>query len=207
MKIEQLLDEVKIRFGTDWEEAEIEEHSYPFGKTEIEGGYSVQFYQDEGIVFVYNKNGMVYRNGVWATKKITEKPERWVVQKDENNPLWGKFIERYSNDRFSKEFFENRNNFVNQDSSFSLVLKMFKDHQYLTLEQWAKFFLDEPKVGDWGWFWDKDIKIKTFGKLTDIRYEKMLDRVYVKDDDEWFEVFKLVDISLPFSEILKTKPK
>lgn len=65
MKIEELLKEVKKRFGEDWENAEIEEDGYPFDNVINESNRLPCITS----VWIFTENGMVYQDGTWAEPK------------------------------------------------------------------------------------------------------------------------------------------
>lgn len=163
---------------------------------------------------VYNKNGKVYENDVWATADIKKLPEKWVVEKDENNPLWEVFCENFANEEYSEKLLYNESFFGNIYSENSL--EKLEGHQYLTLEQWAEFCLPKKEnmifsdvdksIGDLGlYFSDIEDEIEqlmkgniTIGKITNIY-------------DRWWFFYKL-DMNKPippqineFIEMYKNK--
>src|SRR5699024_7490151 len=86
----------------------------------------------------------------WATGKITEKPEKWVIEKDESNPIWKEFCIQVNN---GKGFFgQNHKKFYHSNDKRTYDILDFEGYQYLTLEQWKHFFgkpkIEPPKVGD-----------------------------------------------------------
>lgn len=138
MKIEELLKEVKIRFGEDWENAEI------VSGTQLSVGVNVGDYEPKiSPTTIWNANGKIYRKGEWATAKITEAPEKWVVEKDEDNPIWGEFRKHYKH--FAYPCLEG--NYICNKGVMDDGILYFENYQYLTLEQWKHFF-GKPKVGD-----------------------------------------------------------
>lgn len=141
MKIEELLKEVKIRFlGEKWEYAKILEGTQQ-SKTCNHNKFSPKVSELE----IWNRNGLIYKNGVWATAKITEAPKKWVVQKDETNPIWGEFCDAYLIDQTIDYGYVGL--MYNNDTWDDKNLSVFEGYQYLTLEQWKHFF-GKPKVGD-----------------------------------------------------------
>lgn len=162
----EIYAELIIRFGEDWETAEIEEKSYPFDASDLlKGNVKIDELFD-GAYRIWNKNGLIYDNGTWATRKLTEAPEKWVVKKHLfGHPMWEKFkkwqCENVGNVGFDYKFY-------NKEHEFDDNLLCFKGHQLITLDQWAEFFLkEEPKAGEWCYFWD-DIKhpvIRRYNRL------------------------------------------
>lgn len=153
MKIEELLKELKIRFGEDWENAEIsreveselinDNSSYPT---------SIMF-KGKGFI-VSNRNGILHDadNG-WATAKITEAPSKWVVQKDETNPIWKEFCSQVNN---GKGFFgQDHKKFYHSNDKRTYDILDFEGYQYLTIEQWKHFF-GKPKI-DFSILNDEDV--------------------------------------------------
>lgn len=157
--INELLAEVEIRFGKNWWEKEIEDIiASPLDWANV----GISHNDDDGWM-VSNKHGWLLKNSIWATAKITEKPEKWVVEKDESHPMWNDFKSFY----FDLMVKNGGNSLYLGDKYFD-IMKYFADDgatsrelhgietpsQYLTLDQWAKLFSDEPKEGDWCLFWD-----------------------------------------------------
>ncbi len=154
-KIRRLLDEYEIRFNvTD----EILEEGYPFDSEikKMEGFSEIRTYE------IWNNNGKVYgyqfrtEKPVWATANVKELPEKWVVEKDEDNSLWKRFKERVNNeiDKTDNCELQYHNKFMQSNN-----LLDFSGCQFLTLEQWAEFCL--PKVdfsilNDEDWFYAED---------------------------------------------------
>lgn len=136
MKLENLIKELKIRFGENWMDAEIEEKDYPFG--EYDGINSKCFEwsikQYYGDTEIWNENGLIYRNRVWATKKIDELPERFIMACEKNDS----FIRPFKNDTWSARTPKGR------------VLD-FEGYQYITEWQYEEL-TNKPKVGDFGVF-------------------------------------------------------
>ena len=163
-KIKKLLAEYEIRFhDTD----EILESSAINPEWMVnKGAYIPDIYEHK----IHNQNGAVYlkdHDGErWATAKLTKKPEKWVVEKDENHPMWARFLNHYDltdyNDRY---YWMDEYSLINKAQE--IIELRHQDVQYLTLDQWAEFFL--PKVdfsihneeewfyvktvppGDWSW--------------------------------------------------------
>ncbi len=152
-KIKKLLAEYEIRFhDTD----EILESSAINPEWMVnKGAYIPDIYEHK----IHNKNGAVYlkdHDGErWATAKLTKKPEKWVVEKDENHPVWEKFIDTYPHKYDNEQVFFSSNYFWGATTFSSNYfwgattmggdeLYKFSGFQYLTLDQWAEFFL--PKV-------------------------------------------------------------
>lgn len=155
-QIEKLLKEYKIRFNvTD----RILEVNYPFDKLNVLNKNA--FYNEITENVIYNENGKVYENGVWATANVKELPEKWVVEKDETSPLWEQF-EKWS--RFPLTLPEKNDKYFSISADKKSIIRneeliFFEEHQYLTLEQWAEFCL--PKVdfsilNDEDWFYAED---------------------------------------------------
>ena len=83
----EIYAELIIRFDEDWETAEIEEKSYPFDASDLlKGNVKIENYLM--AYRIWNKNGLIYDNGTWVTRKLTEAPEKWVVEKDDGHPMW-----------------------------------------------------------------------------------------------------------------------
>lgn len=122
-QVEKLLQEYKIRFNvTD-----------KIKDSKNLGGYTSMI--DFNVVF--NKNGKVYKNGVWATADVKELPEKWVVEKDETSPLWEQF-EKWS--RFPLTLPEKNDKYFSISADKKSIIRneeliFFEEHQYLTLEQ------------------------------------------------------------------------
>ena len=76
---------------------------------------------------------MIYQDGVWATAKITEAPKQWVIERDDNNPIWNEFVEYYNLKDGTEGFYFFSDKIRDDD------ILNFKDHQFLTLEQWKTF--------------------------------------------------------------------
>lgn len=155
-QIEKLLKEYKIRFNvTD----RILEVNYPFDKLNVLNKNA--FYNEITENVIYNENGKVYENGVWATADIKELPKKWVVEKDETSPLWEQF-EKWS--RFPLTLPEKNDKYFSISADKKSITRneeliFFEEHQYLTLEQWDEFCL--PKVdfsilNDKDWFYAED---------------------------------------------------
>lgn len=102
--------------------------------------YSIQINENR----ISNENGVVYKGGKWATAKLTEKPERWVVERNENHPMWVEFM-AWWNEKYSSILFnEKMARYIQNNGKRLFELINAKDHQFLTLDQWAEFYL--PKV-------------------------------------------------------------
>ena len=155
--IEKLLQEYKIRFrDTD----RIKEEGYPFGA----GNYDEKGNFDPSIVlsgvsWIRNKYGVVYKKIAgdswrWATADLKEKPDKWVVEIDKSNPKWREFEKWFNLNTWFDLDTDSDCMFYSYDFHNSTELLSFKDHQYLTLDQWAEFFL--PKV-DFGIINDTDV--------------------------------------------------
>lgn len=154
-KIERLLQEYKIRFNvTD----RILTENYLFLDLEDINNGSFASYIDEDRIF--NKNGVIFKNGIWATADVKKLPEKWVVENDETSPLWKKFCKKnkfdYPDTPLTYRFLGiyqpmngSNNHIIGNDSLIS-----YKGYQYLTLEQWAEFCL--PKV-DFSILNDEDV--------------------------------------------------
>lgn len=73
--LQNLIKELKIRFGEDWIHAKIEERDYPFDA-------DIRLNDTDGWMItnelISNKHGMIYHKGKWATKKITELPQNII---------------------------------------------------------------------------------------------------------------------------------
>jgi|LSQX01.2.fsa_nt_gb hypothetical protein len=131
-KIKKLLAEYEIRFH-DTEEIKTTEN-IPFSRVN-----SGTFEPEVASNIIWNKNGIAYKDGKWATAKITKKPERWVVERNEDHPVWLRFKEMTQwtdSDRGTYLYYS--------DGRCSTTLLDFEGYQYLTLDQWAEFYL--PKV-------------------------------------------------------------
>lgn len=138
--IKNKLLEAEIRFGKDWESMPILKELTGFADT---GKVSIT------ETAVRSKVGILNYLNDWATADVAESPERWVVERDENNPLWEKFTKQM-NVGNAYRFYSNTGIYDDNILSYPYC-------QYLTLEQWAGFFLKpESKVGDVGVFWDND---------------------------------------------------
>lgn len=88
-KIEELLAEYRIRFR---DTERIKEDGYPFKRWQM----ATDLGEEEFTPYVYgdviiNRYGTVYGKGVWATADLKEAPDKWVVEKDKNHPMWSKF--------------------------------------------------------------------------------------------------------------------
>ncbi|MDX9789297.1 MAG: hypothetical protein RBT61_00560 [Candidatus Kapabacteria bacterium] len=155
-KIKRLLAEYEIRFG---ETKRISKPSF-FNSEDLmnKQNYAPQINEKR----ISNENGVVYQNGVWEIAKLTKKPEKWVVERDENHPIWKEFEEWMGGSGLFLHHAEGTFKYYGNNGAYAKDLILyFKDHQYLTLDQWAEFYL--PKV-DFSihnltdWFY---IKIKT----------------------------------------------
>ncbi len=80
-------------------------------------------------------------------------PKFWVVKKDTNNKYWDYFLENFGHSQYSNKQLDNYNYFGNIYCNTDLL--NFKDHQYLTLEQWYNLHslshinLDILKTEEW----------------------------------------------------------
>jgi hypothetical protein len=160
-KIKKLLAEYEIRFH-DTEEIKTTEN-IPFSRVN-----SGTFEPKVASNIIWNKNGIAYKDGKWATAKITKKPERWVVERNEDHPVWLRFKEMTQwtdSDRGTYLYYS--------DGICSTTLLDFEGYQYLTLDQWAEFYL--PKVdfsihNDYEFFFVKTCHYRSWlsrGKLTE----------------------------------------
>lgn len=139
--IERLLAEYKTRFrDTD----RIKEEGYPFGNDDAinNGIYAIEFHVGVSPELIRNQNGLVYLEGKWATADLKEAPEGWVIEKDESHPMWGEFMEWYGEEDTAESY-----RYITEYNS-AQDLAEYKDHQYLTLDQWAEFFLPKEKEID-----------------------------------------------------------
>lgn len=154
----EFYQELLIRWGVDWETAEIEEKDYPFGmylRRDCEG--RIQIAEDFGKRFgIFNCNGLIYFNGTWATRKLKEAPEKWVVEKNEEHPMWGKCLNWLVENIYGSNFRGEKGLYYFGTQGCSESLKAHTLSQYLTLDQWAEFFLNEPKAGELHLFHDGD---------------------------------------------------
>lgn len=161
-KIKKLLAEYEIRFRDTDEILK----GPPHLDCEIfnKGEYNPSVASNE----IYNRNGCVYDYGHWATAKLTKEPEKWVVEKDENHPMWLRFKEMSIWRNFDRVF----QTYYSDDKSSTILLD-FEGYQYLTLDQWAEFYL--PKVdfsihNDCEFFFVKTCRYRSWlsrGKLTE----------------------------------------
>ena len=139
--IENLLKEYKIRFNVT---EKIKEKGYPFTKPFLFNTNEME--PKVTPANIYSKNGMVYRAGKWATADVKEKPEKWVIEKDEENPLWKKFKEWFAFELKDSCLFINYKYIGNgSPCSAGNNLLRFEGHQYLTLEQWNELFFWEEE--------------------------------------------------------------
>ena len=143
-QIEELLKEYSIRFNVA---EKIKEEGYPFAPL------SYRINRDRATPdvrdgYLCNEQGIVYENGVWATADVKEKPEKWVVEKDEGNPLWEKFKEWFGFNLKDNGLFGFR--YIGRGSPrlISNDLLYFENHQYLTLDQWAELFLPKEEFSN-----------------------------------------------------------
>ena len=147
--IEELLQEYKIRFR---DTEKIKEEGYLFSKNcSLNDGMRELEIKENSI---HNKNGKVYDRGKWATADLKEAPEKWVVEMDKGNKYFEDFKELYESKINMK--FEFNLKYYTYDGKviWSNGINYYKGYQLLTLNQWAEFFLNEPKVGDWGLYYD-----------------------------------------------------
>lgn len=118
-EIEKLLAEYKIRFRDTDGFIGMSGNDFPS---------NIQIVKN----YIWNRYGRVYYNGVWQIAAIKQAPEKWVVGKDESNPLWNIF----------KDYIITKHHIIVGGSDYysqstgNVDLLFFKDHQYLTLEQW-----------------------------------------------------------------------
>lgn len=91
----------------------------------------------DNSLYMFNHYGMVKDNHGWFAADVKVKPDKWVVEKDENHPMWERFKKyRLRKAKFSEGFtFGFYSEFERAD-----YLDCFKDHQYLTLNQWYELF-------------------------------------------------------------------
>lgn len=145
----KIYQELLIRFGEEWETAEIEERDYPFQLYELDKKRKyVGILKDDEVYEIVSNRGVLYRGGVWATVKVTEKPEKWVVEKNEQHPMWDDFKRKWNSEGInSYEKALNEGCYFSEKMSSNDLL-IFTDHQYLTLDQWAELFLDDARA--WG---------------------------------------------------------
>lgn len=95
-EIEKLLDEYKIRFRDT---------------SEIQGVYRttnfIPIIRADGII--YNEKGEIRNvNGVWKIADLKEAPKRWVIERDENNPIWEEFKDWYNSEMYNFSFYSYR---------------------------------------------------------------------------------------------------
>lgn len=151
--LEKLLQEYKIRYK---ETEEIDEDTYPFSPMfKAHHGFKPAIVWEGEWYSMMNINGEVYQNDIWATAKITEKPEKFVIERNTEHKHWGDFHEWWSSqlqlgekDLLGEKDFDGSSNYfgidkINKFSGKSLL--DFEGFQYLTIDQWAELFLDEPK--------------------------------------------------------------
>lgn len=138
--IENLLKEYKIRFNvTD----RIKEEGYPFAPLRINRGKAIPEVRGD---YLCNEHGKVFgfdewSKLFWATADVKEIPEKWVIEKDEENPLWKKFKEWFAFELKDSCLFINYKYIGNgSPCSAGNNLLRFEGHQYLTLEQWNELF-------------------------------------------------------------------
>ncbi len=156
--IEELLREIKIRFGENWQEQKLlfnavdrENEHY---NSEALGAQNIIL----KITLGYNIYGCLYEfvNGkyVWATAKITEKPEKWVIEKNTEHPMWERFKEFYTElmvmrggncAKLDDDYFKRMKYFADDGATSAELHQIELPLQYLTIDQWAELFLDEPK--------------------------------------------------------------
>lgn len=149
--LEKLLQEYKIRYK---ETEEIDEDTYPFSPMfKAHHGFKPAIVWEGEWYSMMNINGEVYQNDIWATAKITEKPEKFVIERNTEHKHWGDFHEWWSSQlQLGEKDFDGSSNYfgidkINKFSGKSLL--DFEGFQYLTLDQWAALLLDKPKEGDW----------------------------------------------------------
>ena len=148
----EIISELQARFGwnDDWKNSEIEIKNYPFNdifhtNALNNGNCDISINFSENCQKISNKNGLIYYNGKWATRKLKTQPQYWFVEKDINNPVW----EIYENEYF-KSNVKNSNdkyfycNIPYGNTSINLLHEL-KNHQYITLEQWYKFIFNPTK--------------------------------------------------------------
>ena len=159
--IENLLAEYKIRFR---DTEKIKKEGYPWEDEFLTALIPLNSGKRPPAITenrIENKNGLVYMKNennqvIWATSDLKEKPDRWVVQADEKHPKWEDFKEWWcdTENKYESWIEIGMSQFFGSDGENSESILDFTDHQYLTLDQWAEFFL--PKV-DFGIINDTDV--------------------------------------------------
>lgn len=162
-----LITELHTRFGKDWMNAQIEEKDYPFEKYRMDNMHNNNnAIIDFDINQIWNRNGLIYSDGEWATKKIDELPEKYC--------------------------YENKNGIYKFNSGHSIEGTHDKldneEYQYLTEWQYNEL-INAPKVGDIGLFWRDDMK--SISVLTKIDFDN---GYYDLAEEPWENFNKLENI-------------
>lgn len=145
---------LKILFGEDWKNANIEKRDYPFRKEKIfdtKWEIGLDFCRN---IYIYNNNGLIYKDGIFATRKLGELPEKYVRK---GNYIF--FSEPFKfNTIYRKSEKETVENFHNN-------IIYCEGYQYLTDWQLEEL-QNKPKVGDFGVFYGNvDGNGKMFAEL------------------------------------------
>lgn len=145
-KVSENYKELKVRFHDTYK---IDPTIYPEELVEVIGRY-LNSGQSRAVIaddMIRTSNGIVMREidgkRIWATAYITEIPENWVVEKDEDHPAWHEFSNYLYRGLKSphaplKARFHSREMAGND-------LTEFQGHQYLTLSQWENLFFTNKK--------------------------------------------------------------
>ena len=149
-RIEKLLQEYRIRFR---DTEKIKEEGYPWEDEFLTALIPLNSGKRRPAITenrIENKNGLVYmknenNQAIWATADLKEKPDKWVVEIDEDHPKWDRFLEWTESTDRGGWMIQRFKKYCSHEGWVSNQLdEDFKDHQYITLDQWAEFFL--PKV-------------------------------------------------------------
>lgn len=126
-KIETILT---ILFGENWKDAEIEKRDYPFNQHTLSKwcyGWSIDEHK------VYNNHSLIYDQGDFATRKLTELPEKFITTDEAMDSIF---------------VYHNRE-MIDETHLHSDNILSFKGYQYLTYWQLEEL-QNKPKVGDFG---------------------------------------------------------
>ena len=174
--------EYAVRF---YSTEEIDPENYPFSKDQLRPGHfkPVLAYLESPLrPILHNSNGRVMdidpetEEAIWATAKITERPERWCVDIKNWEEDSIRILQEYFNyTRKEKDFPNIKNvtkdlgNVFTDKLEVKFALDDVSSRQYLTEKQWMKLigspFYLMPKVGDYGIFYeDKNDLIETLNR-------------------------------------------
>ncbi len=105
------------------------------------------------------KYGKIYDSGIWEIRKLTNKPKKWILERNEKHPLWKSF------ELWFKNKFEYIPKYKYQTSDgletdiINGIENEYINYQYITLNQWKKFFqpnnVDLSIINDTDWFYIK----------------------------------------------------